>query len=41
VSGPLDFTDKGEPGQATIEVYGYNDEGKLQTLRTETSTAEE
>lgn len=41
VSGPLDFTDKGEPGQATIEVYGYNDKGQLQTLRTETSKAEE
>jgi branched-chain amino acid transport system substrate-binding protein len=41
VSGPLDFTDKGEPGQATIEVYGYNDEGKLQTLRTETSKAQD
>ncbi|AZQ39959.1 amino acid ABC transporter substrate-binding protein [Streptomyces cyaneochromogenes] len=40
VSGPLDFTDKGEPGQATIEVYGYNDEGQLQTLRTEISKAQ-
>ncbi|WP_411149494.1 ABC transporter substrate-binding protein [Streptomyces sp. A30] len=41
VSGPLDFTDAGEPGQATIEVYGYNAKGELQTLRTETSTAQE
>jgi branched-chain amino acid transport system substrate-binding protein len=41
VSGPLNFTDKGEPGQATIEVYGYDDKGALQTLRTETSRAEE
>ncbi|NGO09665.1 ABC transporter substrate-binding protein [Streptomyces sp. HC44] len=41
VSGPLNFTDKGEPGQATIEVYGYDDEGKLQTLRTETSKAQD
>ncbi|MEU3273201.1 ABC transporter substrate-binding protein [Saccharomonospora sp. NPDC006951] len=38
VSGPLDFTDAGEPGKATIEVYGYDDAGKLQTLRTEEST---
>jgi branched-chain amino acid transport system substrate-binding protein len=41
VSGPLDFTDKGEPGQATIEVYGYNDEAQLRTLRTETSKVQE
>ncbi|KOG30649.1 ABC transporter substrate-binding protein [Streptomyces resistomycificus] len=41
VSGPLDFTDKGEPGQATIEVYGYDAKGQLQTLRTETSEAQE
>ncbi|MDN0198379.1 ABC transporter substrate-binding protein [Streptomyces sp. S.PNR 29] len=40
VSGPLDFTDNGEPGQATIEVYGYNEQGKLQTLRTEISRAQ-
>ncbi|MFG2877005.1 ABC transporter substrate-binding protein [Streptomyces sp. NPDC048337] len=38
VSGPLDFTAAGEPGQATIEVYAYDDAGKLQTLRTEVST---
>ncbi|WP_328874762.1 ABC transporter substrate-binding protein [Streptomyces sp. NBC_00287] len=41
VSGPLDFIDKGEPGQATIEVYGYDDKGQLQTLRIETSKAQE
>ncbi|MFK4100506.1 ABC transporter substrate-binding protein [Streptomyces sp. NPDC019531] len=40
VSGPLDFTDKGEPGQATIEVYAYNNQGKLTTVRTEVSTAQ-
>ncbi|MDI3385213.1 ABC transporter substrate-binding protein [Streptomyces sp. B-S-A8] len=41
VSGPLDFTDRGEPGQATIEVYTYDDQGALKTLRTEVSTGEE
>ncbi|TPQ22727.1 ABC transporter substrate-binding protein [Streptomyces sporangiiformans] len=41
VSGPLDFTDKGEPGRATIEVYTYDNQGQLQTIRTEVSTAEE
>jgi len=40
VSGPLNFTDVGEPGQATIEVYTYDDQGKLQTLRTEVSTSQ-
>jgi branched-chain amino acid transport system substrate-binding protein len=40
VSGPLDFTDKGEPGQATIEVYAYDSQGKLQTVRTEVSTSQ-
>ncbi|MEV0634238.1 ABC transporter substrate-binding protein [Streptomyces sp. NPDC050619] len=40
VSGPLEFTDVGEPGQATIEVFGYNDKGQLQTLRTEVSKAQ-
>ncbi|MBC9728291.1 ABC transporter substrate-binding protein [Streptomyces sp. TRM68367] len=40
VSGPLDFIDAGEPGKATIEVYGYDDEGKLQTLRTQESSLE-
>ncbi|MFF8841934.1 ABC transporter substrate-binding protein [Streptomyces sp. NPDC015127] len=41
VSGPLEFTDAGEPGQATIEVYTYDDQGKLQTVRTEVSRGEE
>ncbi len=34
-SGPLDFTSAGEPGSATIEVYGFNKAGKLTTLSTE------
>ncbi|RIK14765.1 MAG: branched-chain amino acid ABC transporter substrate-binding protein [Acidobacteria bacterium] len=34
VSGPLDFTDVGEPGRASIEVYGFDDEGKFETLDT-------
>jgi branched-chain amino acid transport system substrate-binding protein len=38
VSGPLDFTDAGEPGQATIEVYTYDDKGQLRTVRTEVSS---
>src|SRR5690625_3060236 len=33
-SGPLDFVDVGEPGTASIEVYGYDDGGKLSTLDT-------
>jgi len=37
VSGPLDFTDVGEPGSATIEVYGFADGGKFETISTETS----
>jgi branched-chain amino acid transport system substrate-binding protein len=41
VSGPLDFTDAGEPGQATIEVYTYNEKGELKTVRTEVSTGQE
>lgn len=40
VSGPLDFTEAGEPGTAQIEVYGYDEQGKLETLRTETSTGQ-
>ena len=36
-SGPLDFTDAGEPGSATIEVYGFDAKGKLSTLSTETA----
>ena len=34
VSGPLDFIAAGEPGTATIEVYGYNEAGKLKTIKT-------
>lgn len=32
VSGPLDFTEAGEPEVASIEVYGYDDEGALSTI---------
>jgi branched-chain amino acid transport system substrate-binding protein len=41
VSGPLDFTEAGEPGQASIEVYTYDEQGKLQTLSTEISKLNE
>ena len=34
VSGPLDFTDAGEPGRASIEVYGFNDKGEFESLET-------
>lgn len=34
VSGPLDFVSAGEPGSATIEVYGYDKSGTLKTLKT-------
>ncbi len=40
VSGPLDFTKPGEPGKATIEVYGYNKKGELHTLGTKESSLE-
>lgn len=40
-SGPLDFTDAGEPGKATIEVYGFNDAGEFETLDTVESNPEE
>lgn len=33
-SGALSFTDAGEPGTASIEVYGYDDKGVLKTLDT-------
>lgn len=33
-SGPLDFTDVGEPGRATIEVYEFDAEGALQSVET-------
>lgn len=32
VSGPLNFTEAGEPEVASIEVYGYDDEGTLSTI---------
>lgn len=41
VSGPLDFSEAGEPGQASIEVYTYDEQGKLQTLSTEISKMNE
>ncbi|HEU5416296.1 MAG TPA: ABC transporter substrate-binding protein [Streptosporangiaceae bacterium] len=34
VSGPVDLIPAGEPGEATIEVYSYNQDGKLTTVRT-------
>jgi ABC-type branched-subunit amino acid transport system substrate-binding protein len=34
VSGPLNFIPVGEPGEATIEVYSYDNSGKLQTVKT-------
>lgn len=34
VSGPLDFTDVGEPGRASIEVYGFDDDGEFESLET-------
>lgn len=32
VSGPLDFIDAGEPGKATIEIYGFNEAGEFESL---------
>ncbi len=40
-SGPLDFTEDGEPGAASIEVYTFNDKGDLETVRVQDVTAEE
>jgi len=34
VSGPLDFTDPGEPGATEIEIYRYNDKGKFEIIDT-------
>jgi branched-chain amino acid transport system substrate-binding protein len=34
VSGPLDFIPAGEPGEATIEIYRYDNSGQLQSVRT-------
>ncbi|MCE0487585.1 ABC transporter substrate-binding protein [Ornithinimicrobium sediminis] len=33
-SGPLDFTEAGEPGRATIEVYEFDADGELQSVET-------
>lgn len=38
VSGPVDLIPAGEPGEATIEVYSYNQSGQLKTDRTVQST---
>lgn len=40
-SGPLDFIDAGEPGKASMEVYGYNKKGDLKTLDVREVTAPE
>jgi branched-chain amino acid transport system substrate-binding protein len=40
VSGPLDFTDVGEPGRASIEVYGFDDQGQFESLETVESNPE-
>lgn len=34
VSGPLDFTDVGEPGRASIEVYGFDENGEFESIET-------
>lgn len=41
VSGPLDFIDAGEPGVASIEVYGFDSDGKMEVISTEKSELEE
>lgn len=42
VSGPLDFTDAGEPGRASIEVYGFDDSGEFESIETvESNPAED
>ncbi|MFG2086041.1 ABC transporter substrate-binding protein [Spirillospora sp. NPDC048824] len=33
-SGPLDFTEPGEPGSTEIEIYEYNDKGKFEIIDT-------
>lgn len=33
-SGPLDFTEPGEPGATEIEIYEYNDKGKFEIVDT-------
>ncbi|WP_028929727.1 ABC transporter substrate-binding protein [Pseudonocardia asaccharolytica] len=37
-SGPLDFIPAGEPGTASIEIYSFDEQGRLQSLRTVQST---
>lgn len=37
-SGPLDFIDAGEPGKASIEVYSFNQQGDLTSVRTVEAT---
>lgn len=39
VSGPLEFTEPGEPGTASIEVYTFTEEGALETVDTVQVTA--
>lgn len=36
-SGPLDFVEQGEPGKATIEVYGFDANGEFESLSVEES----
>jgi branched-chain amino acid transport system substrate-binding protein len=38
-SGPLEFVPAGEPGTASIEVYGFDEQGRLQTLDTVQATS--
>ncbi|WP_298182816.1 ABC transporter substrate-binding protein [Saccharomonospora sp.] len=35
VSGPLDFTEQGEPGKAVYDVYAYDESGALRTVGTQ------
>lgn len=39
-SGPLEFVPAGEPGTAAIEIFGYDQQGQLQTLDTVQAQAE-
>ena len=39
-SGPLDFIKAGEPGVASIEVYKFNEQGKMETVRVEQAKLE-
>lgn len=41
MSGPLDFTEAGEPSTATIEVYEFDDAGELTTVETVESNPSE